>query len=326
MAKIRRKSLVLNTVFAAASVFGAAVAMAQPAQAQYYGRPMLSERNVLNTLQARGFRRMSPPVLNNDVFVLDAVDPRGMPVRLIVSAFNGSIVDAHPQRQSRWSRMEPDSGWNDEDLSQRDRWRRDRKQADRWENDRWQNDRWQNDRWRDRHARLPDQDWQDDQQNNPWRGPQIDADDTPEQPAPRPRNAPPERVTVNPLPAPSATPRDPDLPQPTLKNPTIVKRSPTAIPKDPSEKPATSPKPPSVSVAPQPKPGMGTRDNPRVIDMTPKAPATTTAPKAAAPAPAPKVVATPESGTTTKMPPPATLDLPKVIEPATPVIPPAPLE
>lgn len=316
MAMILHKALTFKAFLAAVTVLGTTVALPALAQAQYYGRPIVSERNLLQGLHARGFRRMSPPALNNDVFVLDAIDPRGLPVRLIVSAFNGQIVDAHPQRQAHWTRPGPDSGWDDNDLSERDL-----RESREWRRDRWNDGRRHGDRWRDRHARLPDQDWQEDT----WRGPQVDSDDTPEQTPPRTRSAP-ERVTVTPLPPLSTAPRDPDIPQPTLKNSTIIKRSPTAIPKDPGEKPQVTPRSPDVSIAPKPKPGMGTRDNPRVIDLTPKVPGTPpAASKSAAPAPPPKIVAKP--ATNAEIPPPAPLDLPpKVPEPASPVVPPAALE
>jgi hypothetical protein len=315
MARIKQTTLKLQGILALAALLGTAVAVPAPARAQYYGGPILSERMVLQSLSQRGFRRLSPPVLNNDVFVLDAIDPNGRPMRLIVSAANARIVDAHPQRHTRWTRAEPPAGWDEPDEDRRDGWRA---------------DRWRGERWRDRQARLPDEDWPE----NRWNGPQIDPDDDrfpdDSQPVPGSRRAP-ERVTVAPLPAPSATPRDPDLPQPTLKNPTIVKRSPTAIPKDPAETTAPRPKAPAVSTAPQPKPGMGTRDNPRVIDMTPKAPATQTpaaaSPRAepAKPAASAKSASPPSSAPA--MPPPAVLDSPPAVAPPPAVAtPPAILE
>lgn len=277
------------------------------AEAQmFYGAPILNEHQLLRLLQRQGYREMTMPVLNRDVYVLDAIGPRGGAVRLIVSAFNGSVVDTHPQAR-RWTRVDPD----DEDENVRP-WRH-RRDWRRW--------------GPEPQARLPHREWQDDDESGL---PEVDPTPNPQPNAPhRPPRKPPERVTVAPLPPPvAAAPRDPDLPVPTLKNPTVVKRSPTAIPKDPAEK--TEPKrqkPPVVSTAPTP--GVGTRDKPRIIELTPKPPVTAAPAPVAAP-PAPKAIvaappATPKSAPTTAMPPPAILDAPAAA-PSTPTVPPAPLE
>ncbi|HRJ70458.1 MAG TPA: hypothetical protein PK812_12725, partial [Beijerinckiaceae bacterium] len=82
-----------------------------PAQAQYFfGPPVLPQRAVIEVLRDEGFRRISPPILNRDVYFLDAVDPYGTPVRLIVSAYNGDIIKAHLRPRGAW--QEADPGWD----------------------------------------------------------------------------------------------------------------------------------------------------------------------------------------------------------------------
>lgn len=314
-----------------------------PAVAQFYGPPIMREDAVVRQLRQQGFRQLTAPTLNGVVYYLDGVDPRGRPVRIIARAADARILALHPQPGGRWARIDPDDDaeWIDR------RWRRhEQRRGDR---ERWSegwSEGWEDGR-RERHSRLPDDGspddgWQDAHRTGP-RGaegrrtplPEIDGGAT-EQPAPPARRSP-ERVTASPLPPP-ATARDPDLPAPTIRNPTIVKRSPTAIPRDPA---ATKPAEPQRKIGTEatrspPAPGVGTRENPRVIDMTPappKPPAGTSAPtgaaappaaatKKAAANPAPKAAAPAQT-----LPPPAVLDAPVAAPKAeTPFVPPAPLE
>lgn len=86
---------------------GAALVLSMPgaamAQRWHYG-PGLSPRDVVEDLRDEGFRRISPPVLNRDAYVLDAIDPYDTPVRLIVSAYDGRILAVHRQRDAGWQR------------------------------------------------------------------------------------------------------------------------------------------------------------------------------------------------------------------------------
>lgn len=85
-----------------------------PAFAQFYfGPPVLPQRAIVEVLRDEGFRRMSPPVLNRDVYFLDAIDPDGVSVRLIVDAFSGDIIKAHVRHRS--AIPEQRSGWDDWD-------------------------------------------------------------------------------------------------------------------------------------------------------------------------------------------------------------------
>lgn len=93
-------------------VFATGLLAAPAAQAQmFYGPPVLPERAIVGALHSEGFRRLSPPVLNRDVYVLDALDPYGDPVRIIVSAYDGRIVAAYPQRGGREGDMPRGGRW-----------------------------------------------------------------------------------------------------------------------------------------------------------------------------------------------------------------------
>ena len=232
----------------------------------FYGPPVLPERAILGSLHQEGFRRLSPPVLNRDVYVLDAIDPYGDPVRVIVSAFNGRIVAAHPQRGS----------WQDE------------RGGGRWGANRWGGDRW---------GGLPRVDPFDDEEEDEVRPV-----------PPRAQSAKPPRQAAAPPPV-KVDPPKATNPALTPRNPTIVKTSPLAIPKDKDGASGKDEKTSPVSAMP------GTKVQPRVIPIAPVTAAP--APPAAAKVTAPAAV----------MPPPAVLDdggASKRKE--TPQVPPAALE
>ncbi|HRK24651.1 MAG TPA: hypothetical protein PLQ11_06830 [Beijerinckiaceae bacterium] len=96
-----------------ALVLALAAPVASPATAQYFGRgfddDVLSPREVVEILRDRGFSRLTRPLRNRDVYVVNAIDPYGVPVRLIVSSDDGSILEAFRQRGiPRGSRIEID--------------------------------------------------------------------------------------------------------------------------------------------------------------------------------------------------------------------------
>lgn len=80
-----------------------------PAAAQFrydYGaEALLSPRDVIETLRDQGFRSFTRPRLNRDVYVLNAIDPYDVPVRLIVSAHDGAILEAFRERRRGGSRV-----------------------------------------------------------------------------------------------------------------------------------------------------------------------------------------------------------------------------
>jgi hypothetical protein len=214
-----------------------------PARAQMaYGFARLHPVEVVDLLRDQGFRRLSRPVSNRDVYVLDALDPYNVPVRLIVSAHTGDIVEVFRQRGLSTVEVDPD---DDEAV--------------------------------DRH--LP-----------------------PARDAVRP--ARPERQATLPPVVKEAPPRTTN-PALTPKSPTVVKRSPLAIPKEDGPGAATAP---SANLP-------GTRSSPRVIPMTPevKTPATTAAP---APAEPPKAALAPEPQSMPMAPPPSDTQLPSAPPPA----------
>lgn len=210
---------------------------------------VLPVAQIARRLRQEGFRPVTRPVLNRDVYFLDAVDPDGFAVRVIVGAFDGEIVQVFINRRPARVLVDPD-----DDLSPVDR------------------------------------------------------------PAPAPRLAPsrPAPPPVARLPEKKAEPRAPETHRPpptrdpalTPANPTIIRRSPLAIPKESG--------PPT-----QPAPQTGSRQTPRVIPLAPevKAPVTTPVPPPeTAPSQATSPVVTPKPATPLPQlpalpPEPATPDL-----------------
>ena len=344
------RTVVRATLFASAIAVTMAASGA-PAAAQIYGPPVLREDAVIRQLRQQGFRQLTAPTLNGVVYYLDGIDPRGQPVRIIARAADARILALHPQAGGRWTRIDPeeDRDWIERRWNRRESRRRD-------------DDGWNGGPFRERHSRLPDGAWRDEdwsdrrrfEQPDAWserdarqpskpqherhRTPMPEIDGGSAENAAPPARRSPERVTVTPLPPPSAT-RDPDLPAPTIKHPTVVKRSPTAIPRDALEGKTGDPKRKIGTEASRTDPGVGTRENPRVIDLAPSAPKAPAGATPPASSPAPKAAATPvprpaapnPTAPAQILPPPAVLEAPTPtpgIEPRmeTPTVPPAPLE
>lgn len=230
------KSLLLGAALVAGG-------MTLPAAAQFwhagpdFHRPGLSAHEIVSDLRDEGFRRLSPPVRNRDVYVLDAIDPYDVPVRVIVSVFDGRILAVHPQRGVVRRPVEPF----------------------------------------------------------------IDEEGVVTAP-PKVTPRPPKQALAQP---PKVEPPKSANPALTPKNPTVVRTSPLAIPKDKDSKPA-EPKDPQAAMP-------GSKTAPRVIPMAPAA-------EKSAPVATPEPKASP-------LPPPAILDdggLSK--RPTTPTVPPAALE
>lgn len=274
----------------------------------YYGAPVLNEHQLMRMLRQQGYSRFSQPVLNRDVYVLDALTARGAPVRLIVSAYNGAVIDAHAQRERIFRPGRPFEPDEDDPYVGRPEWRGPREAERRWSRRR---------------------EWNEDEAPFDRRRymPRVDEDDEPNV-APQPPEAP-ERHTEAPLPAPIA-PRDPDMPSPTLKAPTIVKKSPTAIPREKETITPTIPQPRAPSVSTAPPPGAGTRDKPRVIELAPKpqaGPSTSPQKPAETARPSRTTEAVKPPAASNPIPPPVTLDAPPNLpQPAAPTIPPSTLE
>ena len=252
---------------------GLLLPLATPATAQgfYYAQPMIPPHSIAGMLRQQGFSRLSRPILNRDVYFLDAIDPYGRPMRIIVSAFNGQIVAAHPQRGRGGVVIDPDD---------EDDWSPHRRDWARRDPDAWPAD-----------PRLPD------------------TPDAAPQPVPKRTPAPPrDSGALPPLPAPA--PADKSLPRPTPRNPTVVKRSPTALPKDgssidtpgqiaPTPGMGTRDKPRVIELAPkpaEPSPPTAAAPQPRLEapatpPVSPAPPAEPAAPAAAPPPAAPQAAA-----------------------------------
>jgi hypothetical protein len=72
-----------------------ALAATVPARAQFFFPPApwsMSSEDIAQTLRDRGYHLLVPPYRNGNVYVVDAVDARGIQERLVVDAYQGTIV------------------------------------------------------------------------------------------------------------------------------------------------------------------------------------------------------------------------------------------
>lgn len=93
-----------------ALALGAATMASVPGAAQaqwFFGPPVLPEHAIIDVLRQDGFRRISPPILNRDVYFLDAVDPYGEAVRVIIDAYNGQVIQASVRSNVPWVQADP---------------------------------------------------------------------------------------------------------------------------------------------------------------------------------------------------------------------------
>lgn len=97
------------TIFLAMALgAGLASSLAGTAKAQwFFGPPVLPEHAIVDVLRQDGFRRISPPILNRDVYFLNAVDPYGDAVRVIIDAYSGHIIKAHLRSNVPWVHADP---------------------------------------------------------------------------------------------------------------------------------------------------------------------------------------------------------------------------
>ncbi|HYF55154.1 MAG TPA: hypothetical protein VEA41_12925 [Salinarimonas sp.] len=63
-----------------------------PALAQFAVGPPLTGRQVMQLLARRGFEPLSGARFNGDAYVVDALSPRGAPVRLVIDAYDGAVI------------------------------------------------------------------------------------------------------------------------------------------------------------------------------------------------------------------------------------------
>ncbi|MCJ2058045.1 hypothetical protein MKL09_15940 [Methylobacterium sp. J-048] len=110
---------------AAVLLSGAAVlGLCNVASAQFaFEEDILPPRVVAWRLADRGFSGMSRPRFDGRVYVVDAVSPTGVPVRLFVDPAAGAIVGRQrlgaPETYARLERPAPGFGWTEEDAAPR---------------------------------------------------------------------------------------------------------------------------------------------------------------------------------------------------------------
>ncbi len=77
---------------ALASVLALSPVAAAPALAQFAVGSPLTGRQVMQLLARRGFEPLSGARFNGDAYVVDALSPRGDPVRLVIDAYDGQVI------------------------------------------------------------------------------------------------------------------------------------------------------------------------------------------------------------------------------------------
>ncbi len=109
---------------------GAALCCTVPTAAQNFGATffdddILPPRVIAWRLADRGFTNVSRPRFDGRVYVVDAVGPAGLPVRLILDPASGAIIDRQrPVGAETYARLErppvrsmPGYGWTEDDVA-----------------------------------------------------------------------------------------------------------------------------------------------------------------------------------------------------------------
>jgi hypothetical protein len=89
----RVRSLLAGMLLGVASM---ALGPIGPASAQDYPDDVIRPIEILNYLYENGFSRVRMPKLRGDVYVILATDRRGQRLRLVVDAYDGTLVDRRP--------------------------------------------------------------------------------------------------------------------------------------------------------------------------------------------------------------------------------------
>lgn len=103
---------------------GAMLGLCRGASAQFaFEEEILPPRVVAWRLAERGFSGLGRPRFDGRVYVVDAVSPTGVPVRLFVDPAAGAIVGRQrigaPETYARLERPGPGFGWTEEDAAPR---------------------------------------------------------------------------------------------------------------------------------------------------------------------------------------------------------------
>lgn len=120
--KIRRATA--RAACAALLSGGTLIGLVSGASAQFaYEEEVLPPRVVAWRLADRGFTGLSRPRFDGRVYVVEAVSPTGVPVRLFVDPTAGAIVDRQrigaPETYARLERPAPGFGWTEGDAGPR---------------------------------------------------------------------------------------------------------------------------------------------------------------------------------------------------------------
>lgn len=94
---VRRRSI--SPRLFGAAIFMSAALGSQPLAAQWFGAfitegPIPPQR-ILSQLRGRGFSDISRPRFDGSVYLIEALNPWGLRVRLVIDAYDGEIVERH---------------------------------------------------------------------------------------------------------------------------------------------------------------------------------------------------------------------------------------
>ncbi|MCJ2070357.1 hypothetical protein MKK75_16375 [Methylobacterium sp. J-030] len=120
----RLRTTTTRTLCAALLSGGALMGLCRGASAQFaFEEEVVPPRVVAWRLADQGFTGLSRPRFNGRVYVVEAVSPAGMPMRLFVDPGSGGIVGRQrlggPDTYARLERPAPGFGWTEEDAGPR---------------------------------------------------------------------------------------------------------------------------------------------------------------------------------------------------------------
>lgn len=120
----RFRTMMTRALCATLVASGALVSLSGTASAQFaFEDEILPPRVIVWRLAERGFTGLSRPRYDGRVYVVDGVNPAGLPVRLLVDPTAGAIIGRQrvgaPEAYARLERPAPGFGWTEEDAAPR---------------------------------------------------------------------------------------------------------------------------------------------------------------------------------------------------------------
>ncbi|WP_191991891.1 hypothetical protein [Methylobacterium mesophilicum] len=120
----RLRTTMTRALCASVVAGGALLGLGGHASAQFaFEEEILPPRVVAWRLADRGFTGLSRPRFDGRVYVVDAVNPAGIPVRLLVDPTGGAIIGRQrvgaPETYARLERPAPGFGWTEDDAAPR---------------------------------------------------------------------------------------------------------------------------------------------------------------------------------------------------------------